>query len=255
MQRVKIVTWNIGGGYIYERKSSKSIYNLNYFIEKIKRIDPDIICLQEINIPIRNLEGNQAKEMAVNLNIPFISVTKLCESHLKKTMLSGISILSKHYINNEQCIILTNPRLEQIQENGEKWHTFDKGFLKTRIRLNNRLIYVITGHTVPFHYFNSDFSEKRFENIRNEIEGFILNDLKYPIIVCADMNYKHIEKLIPNVFKSGFKSVQNDRPTTPTDKVQDHIFFTKNINLIYSRVIKSKADHYLCLAELDIPVK
>jgi hypothetical protein len=103
---------------------------------------------------------------------------------------------------------------------------------------------------VPFRKFWKDFLSDEFIEIRKQIENVILFD---PIstIVCADMNFEEIYKLIPNVFSSWFKFILDDIPTTPKNRKYDKIIISGDFEFLSSKIIKWRADHYLCFADIE----
>ncbi len=49
LDRLKVLTWNIGGAHTV---NSSAVFdydkeNLSYFVEAIKAVNPDVICIQE----------------------------------------------------------------------------------------------------------------------------------------------------------------------------------------------------------------
>ena len=121
--------------------------------------------------------------------------------------------------------------------------------MEININYKNNDIKIFSWHILPFRIFWKDLLDDEFKNVRYSIE----NSLKYkniPEIICADMNFNEIEKLIPNIFKQWFKSILPDLQTTPDWNKYDKIIISHEIILVNSEIIVWKADHYLCYADL-----
>jgi len=244
---MKIVTWNIGGGFISKNNNSDfNEENLDYFVEEIKKINPDIICLQETHT---SENTNQPKEIAKKLGYKHFRTKKVSDSHLKIDEKLSLAIISKLPIVSSNFFKLPNPNMEFIWRN-KKVMSHNKGILETKIKYNNKVIRIFSGHMVPFRKFGRDFLEDDFSNIRNKIEKIILKE-KIPTIFCADMNFNgDIKKLLPNVFEKKFQSVLNNKPTTPKGRSYDKIILSKEWEKINSKIVVGKADHYLCYTNL-----
>ena len=105
---------------------------------------------------------------------------------------------------------------------------------------------------VPFRKMGEDFLDNRFRHIRDMIEKIIL-DRDLPEIICADMNYNEdIEMLIPAVFENSFISILNDEPTTPKGRSYDKIIISKEWKIKSTNILKGKADHFLCYADIGL---
>ena len=246
---MKIATWNIGGGFISKNNNLDfNEENLDYFVEEIKKINPDIICLQETHT---SENTNQPKEIAKKLGYNYFRTKKVSDSHLKINQKLSLAIISKFPITDSKIHKLPNPNMEFIWRN-KKVMSHDKIIFETRIKYNDKIIKVFSGQMSPFRKFGRDFLEDDFSNIRNKIEKIILKE-KMPTIFCADMNFNgDIKKLLPNVFEKKFQAVLNNKPTTPKGRTYDKIIVSKEWTKLKSKIVVGKADHYLCVADLNL---
>lgn len=247
---LRIATWNIGGWFI--SSNLDNIYdreNINYFIEKLRSINPDIVCFQEIHV---SPDNNQPKIIADSLGFKYVSTFSIADSHLKDSEKLSISIISRFNIVSSKFNMLRNPNLEFI-----RWwkvaYSHDKGFLEAIIDYNWINIRVLSGHMVPFRKFWKSFLEDEFKDIREQAENIIIND-NIPKIVCADMNFDgEIEKLLPRVFNKDFKFILDDTQTTPKWRRYDKIIISSDWNFVDSEImVDSKADHFLCYADVEL---
>ena len=256
MISLRIATWNIGGGFISDNDANHfDNENIDYFVSKLKEIDSDIVCLQEIHLPINPALPDQSAFLSSSLNLPFREVHPSDSdqvSHLKSDQFLAIALLSRHPVINSQYLSLPNPNLTVISTKGNQWLSHNKGFLKVTLKVGKTIFNVVTGHNVPFHLFKRDFMEPDFTHIRRELEDFILASAQeHPTIVAGDMNYERVEQLLPKVFAHGFsRSLPNAR-TEPIRNTQiDHILVSKEWQVIESGVIEGLADHFLCYVGL-----
>jgi hypothetical protein len=163
----------------------------------------------------------------------------------------SISIISRFPITSSKFNKLPNPNLE-FRWKGKKAFSHDKGFLETEINCNGVNIRILSGHMVPFRKFGRNFLDIEFNEIRTQIENIILCE-KMPEIICADMNFdEDIKKLIPKVFEYNFSSIMKENPTTPSGNKYDKIIISKEWKFTNSNIIKGKADHYLCFADVNL---
>lgn len=243
-----VSTWNIWGWFIssIDNQSDYNIENINYFIDELKNISPDIICLQEVHLSKNN---NQTNIIAKALWFNYIEFETISDSHLKDWENLAISVISKFPIIDSKYHKLINPNLEFIW-NWKKAFSHDKWFLDVKINYDNKIVRVLSWHMVPFRKFWKDFLSNEFIEIRNQIEKTILLD-STNTIVCADMNFEEIYKLIPNVFSSWFKFILDDIPTTPKNRKYDKIIISGDFEFKSSKIINWSADHYLCFADIE----
>ncbi len=245
---MRVATWNIGGGFISSnQKHEFNTEDINYFIDELKKIQPDVICFQEIHVSENN---NQPKVIAKALGYKFFKTETIADSHLKDGEKLSIAVISKYPIISSKFNKLPNPNLEFIW-NGEKAFSHDKGFLEVVINYQDTRITVLSGHLVPFHKFERDFLADEFKNIRTKIEKIICHN-KMPTVVGADLNFEDTYQLIPNVLNQGFKFILNNEPTTPKDRKYDKIIISSDWVFANSKIIQGKADHYLCFADIDL---
>lgn len=246
---IKIGTWNIGGWFISPLWTLEfDLENIDYFIKKIKKSQSDIICFQEAH---NSKDNNQTKIIADKLGFKYTETIEIADSHLKDWEKLCISIMSKLPIITSKFHKLINPDLEFIHK-WKKAFSHDKWFLEIEVEYNNTLVRVLSWHMIPFHKFGKNFLDNNFQEIRDQIEEIIL-EKDIPTIVCADMNFEETEQLIPKIFQNWFTSVLNiNKYTTPKDKKIDKILISKHLEKLSSSIITAKADHYLCLANIEL---
>ena len=253
---MRIVSWNIAGGHTFEGKvedaSSYDRENLDYFIEQLERVQPDIISLQEAHTPVDQNSDSQAQTIAGALGYEFVvNHPYFDRSHIEQQQRLSLAIISKFPIQKSYYHLLPNPNLRTVRPNGDVWITFDAGFLVVTGDYKGAEFNVANCHMVPYHHFNRDFLE--FGAIRDDASEFLIGLSQQPALVTGDFNYNNLRRLLPRVFENGtynesFEGVE----TVPGRGQQDHILFSNKWNLRKYEVRKGEADHYLCVAELKL---
>lgn len=245
---MRIATWNIGGGFISQKKDNNfKIEDINYFVKELKYINPDVICLQEVH---ESKNNNQSQIIAKNLGLKFVKTKVIAKSHLKSGEKLSLSIISRYPILSSKFYKLKNPRLKMIWK-GKSVFSHNKGFVECKILYGNHKIRILCGHMVPFHRFGRNFMEEDFKQIRKQVEDIICKG-SIPTAIGIDMNFENIRKLIPEIFKQGCKKILGNTPTTPKNKKFDKIIISKEWVSNKTSICKGKADHYLCYADIDL---
>lgn len=253
INRVKIATWNISGGvsketdeniYFDQEKSSEIDET---FLNDISRIineeKIDIICFQEI---ITTERIHYIDKIVEKTNLKNSCSFELSECNLVKDANAGIAILSKYPINESSSKLFTNPKLSKTTSSGVTCSTYDKGCLVANIQAGDKSINVITNHGFPFRRFDSapeaniDIFAEFYDIIRDYNE----------VVVTGDFNAENIMKLLPNANE---RLAELFGEVTTTDgKRFDNILIDKKFKMIDKKLIKSKSDHFLCIATIKI---
>lgn len=245
---MRLATWNIGGGFITQNQDLNfDLENLDYFIEELAKITPDIVCLQETH---ESEHSSQPRKIANALGFSSVVTEATAPSHIKDEERLCISILSRYPLKSSKFNMLPNPNLEFLWK-GRKELSHDKGFTEAILNFDGHDIRVLSGHMVPFRKFGRDFMEDDFKHLREKIEEVILGT-SFPEVVGADMNWPDIYALIPKVFSSGYSFLLDDIPTTPKERKYDKILASKEWRCSESKIIKGRADHFLCYADLEL---
>ena len=103
----------------------------------------------------------------------------------------------------------------------------------------------------PFRKFWEDLLNQKYNYIRSSIEEEILKN-NIPTIVWCDMNFEDVYSMLPNIFTQWFTSILNNTPTTPRDRAYSKILISKEFTENSHEIIHWKADHYLCMADIEL---
>lgn len=250
---MRIASWNIAGGHTLINNEHMNYFEqLDYFIDELKKIDADIICLQEAHTSVDGKEI-QAKIIADKLgyrhveNQPYKAKT----SHIKDNYFLSISTISKLPISQSTFFELPNPNLKIQRPNGDMWITLNAGFLMVEINYEGKKVNIANTHLVPLHYFKKDYMEEDFKNIREEISKLLINLSKTPTVIAGDFNFADMKSLLPDIFKDNLYHDAFQKNTTPEKGQQDHILFSNHWQLKSADIKKGNADHYLCVADVE----
>ncbi len=255
---MKIVSWNIAGGHLLTAHVKDAIgyeeENLDYFIKKLKKINPDIICLQETHIS-KDEKVNQTKEVAAAFGYRYFSTHIYAgrESHIKPGHFLSLGTISKFPIMANQYYNPPNPKLTIERAKGIIWETLDMGILVSKISFQGKIINIANAHLLPLHYYKKDWANKEFRHMRKFVSDLLVKIQKKPTIAIGDFNYADLTKIYPQIFRPGKYQDIFTQDTTPEKGQQDHILLSGHWTLKKTKIIdKVNADHYICLADLKL---
>lgn len=250
---MKIASWNVAGGHkLTQNVKDASGYekeDLGYFIQELKKINVDVICLQETHTSVDETVS-QGEKVAKNLGFNFVNHAYTGgESHIKKGQRLSLTTLSRFPITKSYFHQAPNPHIKITRPDGFVWVSLNVGFLIAEIDYEGVKVNITNTHLVPFHYYGRDFME--FEDVRNSITKLLLDLSSEPTISAGDFNYEDLRQLFPKVFDAGYQQAF-EQDTTPEKGQQDHILYSKQWKLEGYEIIKAQADHYICVAKLKV---
>lgn len=120
MQKIKLASWNIAGGRPIRSAKSAFDYNeedINYFVAELKKVDPNIVCLQESHT---NSERNIAKEIAKGLGMKNVLNTPKNKSHIDPKFMLGDAIVSKLQFETTDVYQYPDPDFELYFPDGRR---------------------------------------------------------------------------------------------------------------------------------------
>lgn len=245
--KLKILQWNIGGGYVDSGTGKYDELNIDYIKKVIQKHSPDICFLQEIH---SDTTYSQAKEIA-SLGYYFVFDT-YAESHIEKGKKLGQAILSKTPLLKHSFHLFHNPRWESVTSSGEHYISHDKGITSCEVLIAGKEVKLQTLHLVPFRIFGKKPLNKDSLKVRESVEELIGSEDEL-LLLGGDFNYAKepggLEEFIPSVFKNNCLESALEKPTTPTGGYYDRFlykgFTIENISIIDS----ATTDHYPVLGE------
>ena len=249
--KLKIGSYNISGGFyednqtidFFDKEKSNDIdlRMLNDIVKIINDEDIDIICLQEIITTERIHYINRIMEKT---NLNYEEHFELSPCHIIENTECGIAILSKYPIDNIIKKLFTNPMLSKTTSSGKTYYTFDKGFLISKININNHYINVLTHHGFPFRRFNSTPED----NINTFIEFDNYIKEYNPDIITGDFNSENFLNIMIYTKENYIKTISE---ITTDDGMKFDNILLKNNNKYSKKIIKSLSDHFIVINEIE----
>jgi len=256
---MKIISWNIAAGRTLASKDhwDYKSENLDYFVRNIQKLNPDIICLQEVHI---NEKRSIAKEIAEKLNIPHIHKVSSHPSHIDSKYNLGLAVLSKYEITNPEIIKLPYPKFKLVFSDGKQAKHFDK-YIQI-IEING--LKLVNVQFQPLGLWKYRYDEGKGLKYSREINE-VLDKIEKIDVFCGDLAMDDPLEVLP-VLKDKFHMQEafNDKNTRPVDKdfiarigkkyipnEIDHILFSDKLRLIDSQVIKTDTDHLMCWGKFE----
>ena len=222
---LKFLTYNIHYGIGRDRR-----YDLNRTIEVIRRENPDVVGLQEVdNNLARTHFDNQSHIIADTLEMHYY----YCINRRFRGGQFGITTLSKFPLHDVKRFDLSYR------------YTFrePRGTLRTDIVLNS---------SRRLHFFNIHLghsSRERYHQRRKLLSPSILFDqsMTDPVAVMGDFNDRPLPLLhskLRNYFTDSFDAAGRDKKSTyfwgPIGFRLDHIYFDSNFHVVESYIVNSR---------------
>ncbi len=247
---LKILQWNV----FYKEDVDK-------IVAEIKRIDPDIVCAQEL---IQHLSKtpqiDTAKEIAEKLNYEYVYQTANTWTGRDVKEAQGNAIFSKHPILSSSYHFL-----QPLNSNPPDAEHEGRVYLEVNIAVHDTELQIGTTHLSYSHKFQ--ITDHRKKEINNLLE--ILTKKKQKYVFTADLNSTPDSYTITEILK--IQDVKNPGPdfgentwtTKPFDYHGfkedalrwrlDYVFTTQDLNVIDSKIIATDvSDHLPILLEIEI---
>lgn len=247
--KMKVLTWNIGGAHTI---NSSAVFdygeeNLLYFVEAIKSVNPDIVCIQESHT---NDNDVLAQRLAKELGLPYVFDAPRSPSRIDEDYQLSNAIISRHPIENTKNILLPSPPFELYFENGKKARLFHT-YLQTA---NIQGIMVANTHLQPLHLFGYSYNEDEGKKFANNIEAVLCSNLRTPLVFAGDFNDPNLFGNFPVLIRRfKLEAALDKQPTDIKGNKMDYILFSDELVLDRAELVKTrKADHHLGWAEFRI---
>lgn len=246
---LKIISWNIAGG---RPSKSDNLFdyeteNLDYFVQAIAPLKPDILCLQETHT---NPQRSLAQQLAKLLHMPYVFNSPASPSHIDPHYQLGTAILSQHPFETTACIPLPNPLFDLFWPDGRKAGTHARNLQIVQIQG----IYIANLHLLPIHYFGYTYTEGLGLDFARQIEKIMLN-LQLPLLLVGDFNQNEPQKAFPDLLAKLTEALPPNQETCPDFNgkklIHDHIYFSSDFRLLSSHILQTHSDHYLCFAHFE----
>lgn len=255
MNSIKVATWNIAGGRL-SRSASKFDYseeNTSYFISQLQELDIDIVAFQEDHIIGKD---SVVTKIAETLGYDYLYVSPSSPSHISKDHSLGTAVMSKFSFTSTSCTPLPYPSFDLVWPDGRPANRWYKNIQIVDFG-SYRLVNL---QLLPLGFWGYRYDTGEGLQYCQDIDKILL-DIKQPCIQLGDYSGEFTNFLPSLTLNSVSPSAYLDCldqliATCPTNDGlihrNDHIFASKNkFALVDSQVIKTKTDHYLCVATLE----
>ncbi len=248
---MKIITWNIGGAHTVNSAEQFDYdkEDLSYFVDAIRPLNPDVICIQESHT---NDDDVLANRLAESLGLPYVFDAPRSPSHIDENYQLSNAIISRYPIENKKSILLPDPPFELYFRDGKKARLFHT-YVQTA---DIQGITVANTHLQPLHIFGYSYSEGEGKKFAEETEKILCDNLNSPLIFAGDFNAPNLLNDFPRLIESfGLTAALEEQATDIQGHRMDYILYSEGLMMEDSAIIKTeRADHYLGWAELKKPL-
>lgn len=241
-----IATWNIAGGRPIKTDGlfDYADEDINYFADELRKINPDVICLQETHM---NDERSVAGELCAMLGGYQIQEMRISPSHVDEQYYFGNALLSKEIPISYTSDLYPYPSFPLFLPGSTPDRHHDKGF---QVAIFD-FITIINTQMMPLKFLGTPYNTPNGKKFAHEMEEQLISCVQAPFILCGDMNFNDAPSLYPYLLKN-MKSALSDGPTRPGGKKSDYIFVPESCKVIANGIVPTNTDHYLCWAKLSI---
>ena len=245
--RITLLQWNVW----YKEK-------IENIVKVIKELNPDIVCLQEIDLNSQHNDYKDVpKEIAKSLRYEYFYKPSMKFKNKKDWEFLGNGIYSRFPMSRHKMRYIQRPTgINDYDKQG-------RIYIEAIVKIGKKSLTVGTTHVSYSHRF--EITPRKVKEIDKLIE--IIKKKGKMFILAGDMNstpdsytIKQLEKFLKNC---GPNHLQKTWTTKPFDykgfketKLRwrlDYAFASKDLNVIKSKVIKTKiSDHLPILVEFEV---
>lgn len=253
----KALQWNIGGALIRTpeadptRMESYCNESLEYIVNTIQDLDPDIITVQEAHT---NSQCIQAKDVAAALGFAYMVNDTYDVSHLKDGERLSQAIISRFPLANHTFQLFINPLFKTLGEDGKPWTCHDKGISGCTIALSStKELKLQTLHSIPFRKFGVDISDGAVQEVLTDMVSKI--NVKAPLLLLqGDFNLDGatISHVLPGLEHANMEEIAIAHPTTPKGRRYDHVVY-RGIQVVAHDIFEHVlTDHFPLITTFEV---
>lgn len=245
------MSWNIGGAPELHLDAAEFSKN-NKALDIIRRLEPDIICLQEAHFLPGSKESELAKSLIkidqYNATSTLLSWTRDV-SHVRSDLEIDSEIITTFHVTNVERHKLTNPQLRH-----HAWRSHDKYIDVAHVDVRGQSLAVYNLHLLPFHKFGCDPDDPIFDGIWDEIAEVLQQRANDPLrILAGDLNIDQSNHRFSVFQNAGFSPLFMSTWTDSHSKRQlDWVMCSNQLEAV--QVVTSEdllSDHRLLLADYE----
>jgi len=252
---IKIASWNIAGGHSISslQQFDYSPEDLDYFIEQLRSINADIVCLQESHTSEDGSNSN-AHAIAAALGYPHLLNSPSSPSHIEEGYKLSTAILSKVPFLEKRAVLYPYPSAPLFWRDGRAAVGRHEKNLQV-VRTEN--FSIANNQMLPIHLFSLSYDDKgEGGKLAHRINETMAASVASPVLWCGDFNFENPLSIYPHLNTLHLTEALPDKDTRPSvggaKRRTDHIFYSPEFRLIASDVMTVNADHYLCWAEFEL---
>lgn len=249
MKRLRVATWNIAGGRKM-RSLAQFDYegtNLDYFAEQLRRLDLDIVCLQESEC---NKHESVAKALAEKVRMPHVFETAMHPSHVDDSYSLSLAILSKRPLQNQRAVKQPYPSFDLHLPNGRPAKRTVKD---VQIAQTQDELYIANTQTQPLEYLGHPYESDLGKRYATDLADLFIQTVRTPLIFAGDFSTPNPTQTFASLCEAhNLTDALPFKPTKPHGSGHlDCIFVSPQFTIKSSDVLQTETDHFLCWAELD----
>lgn len=250
---ITVASWNVAGGHT-TNSSDRFDYNdenIDYFVQKLQEIHPNIVCLQETH-STRDGKARTAVEIAEALGLDVAISSSNSPSYIDSNYLLGNSVLTSLEYRGVNEILYPDPKGELHWPDGRVAETHHKNLQLLKFETFN----VANNQMLPLSLFGMDYDEDGLGHELAEGINEVMSEMvTSPVIWCGDFNVNDPISIYPVMKKLQLKDALPNRTTRPKEGTEfskpDHILYSPEFTVIESDIIETQTDHYLCYATFE----
>ena len=254
MSSFKVLQFNMQFGQVWdEAYPDLAPIDLEQTIAEIKRMDADIILLQEVEhaepngVQIEPPPNYTRLKAALPDYDSYFSYPKSDPRELPFGI--GLAIFSRTPLFDTSHLALPSPPLE-FNFNGETKTPTDRLMIRAKTTLGGHTVQLFNTHLLAFFMLKSSSSEHPQQR---EIVLQQLQEPSLPTLLGGDFNVSGYETLVAQFAAAGFATAQSKEITwRRMPYVLDHVFYNRQLRRVDHAVIPTPAsDHHLLRVEFE----
>jgi len=254
MSSFRVLQFNMQFGQVWdEAYPDLAPIDLEQTIAEIKRVDADIILLQEVEhaepngIQVDPPPNFTRLKAALTGYDSYFSYPKRDPRELPFGI--GLAIFSRAPLFDTTRLDLPSPPLE-FNFNGEVKTPTDRLMIGAKTTLGGHTVQLFNTHLLAFFMLKSSSSEHPQQR---EMVLHQLQESSLPTLLGGDFNVSGYETLVAQFAAAGFATAQSQTITwRRMPYVLDHVFYNRQLRCVDHAVIPTPAsDHHLLRAEFE----
>lgn len=249
---LRIASWNIAGAHKIQslERFDYSGEDIAYFVDCLKQINPDIVCVQESHT---NEQRSNAADIAKLLGMPYVYNVAVSPSHIDSEFQLGNAILSKVALSHVADVQYPYPSFDLFFSDGRPAAVHHK--MIQIYKLGDMVI--ANTQMMPLGIFGASYASGPGAELASSIQQLLIDNLSAPLLLCGDLNFDTPQDIYPELYNTlRLHETLPDVPTRPAKDMAkhtpDHILVSDGIAVAAADVIEVEADHYLCYADITL---